>query len=65
MIEQLLNACIESFAEQLDSAEARALFYGLCEGKARDEMLDCLTAEVIYRLRLQVAYPSRLILSLN
>lgn len=65
MIEQLLDHCVEFFGELLESEAERAYYSSLCEGLTRDELIDCVTTETAYRLRLQVNYPSRLILSLN
>lgn len=64
-VEQLLDSCAESFGELLESEAERGHFDVLRAQMTRDELLDCVTAETAYRLRLQVNYPSRLILSLN
>lgn len=65
MIEQLLERCVKTYGELLESEAERAYYFSLCEGLTRDELFDRMSAETTHRLHLQVAYPSRLILSLN
>jgi hypothetical protein len=65
MIEQMLDACADSFSALLSSEAERAYFDRLRARMTRDELIDCVTTETAYRLRLQVRYPARLILSLN
>jgi hypothetical protein len=65
MIEQLLNDCAESFGELLESEAERGYLDALRARMTRDELIDRVTSETAHRLRLQVRYPSRLILTLN
>lgn len=65
MIEQMLSACADSLVELLDSEAERAYFDSLRARMTRDELIDCVTTETAYRLRLQVKYPARLIQTLN
>lgn len=65
MIEQLLDRCVESLAGPFETEADRRYFDSLRAHLTRAELLDVVTRETVCRLRMQLAAPARLILTLN